>query len=237
MTRTYNIYCDESCHLEHDDIPVMVLGGVWCRSEESRNIAEEIRAIKAKHGLSPQFEIKWTKVSPAKLDFYREVIDCFLADDRMRFRGLLVRDKGKLDHDGFSQTHDEWYYKMYYLMLRFVINSPNHYRVYLDIKDTQGGDRTRKLHDVLANSFYDFDHECIERVQQVRSHEVEILQISDLLIGAISYLNRNLETSAAKAALVDQLNASPAVRSLTANSPFSARKFNLFVWDPQEAVE
>ena len=27
MTKTYNIYCDESCHLEKDQIPVMVLGG------------------------------------------------------------------------------------------------------------------------------------------------------------------------------------------------------------------
>jgi len=24
----YNVYCDESCHLENDDMSVMVLGGV-----------------------------------------------------------------------------------------------------------------------------------------------------------------------------------------------------------------
>lgn len=26
MTETFNIYCDEGCRLEHDGIPVMVLG-------------------------------------------------------------------------------------------------------------------------------------------------------------------------------------------------------------------
>lgn len=25
----YNIYCDESCHLENDRQPIMVLGGMW----------------------------------------------------------------------------------------------------------------------------------------------------------------------------------------------------------------
>jgi len=30
MRDTYNIYCDESCHLEHDGIPTMVIGAVWC---------------------------------------------------------------------------------------------------------------------------------------------------------------------------------------------------------------
>ena len=26
----YNIYCDESCHLEHDNIIIMELGAIWC---------------------------------------------------------------------------------------------------------------------------------------------------------------------------------------------------------------
>ena len=26
----YNVYCDETCHLEHDGINDMVIGAVWC---------------------------------------------------------------------------------------------------------------------------------------------------------------------------------------------------------------
>lgn len=29
MRETFNIYCDESCHLERDGQPNMVLGALW----------------------------------------------------------------------------------------------------------------------------------------------------------------------------------------------------------------
>jgi hypothetical protein len=65
-------------------------------------------------------------------------------------------------------------------MLRPIFCAPHRYRIYLDVKDARGGPKTRKLHEVLANSLYDFDRQCIERVQLVRSHESELLQIADL---------------------------------------------------------
>jgi hypothetical protein len=33
--RTFNVYCDESCHLEHDHIPVMAWGAVSCPAGRS----------------------------------------------------------------------------------------------------------------------------------------------------------------------------------------------------------
>ena len=30
MSDTFNVYCDESCHLENDHQKAMVLGAVWC---------------------------------------------------------------------------------------------------------------------------------------------------------------------------------------------------------------
>ena len=29
MPQVFNVYCDESCHLEHDRQKVMVLGVIW----------------------------------------------------------------------------------------------------------------------------------------------------------------------------------------------------------------
>jgi len=57
MTTTYNLYCDESCHLEHDRQPVMVLGAVWCPLKKAREISVHIREIKAWHSLPPKFEL------------------------------------------------------------------------------------------------------------------------------------------------------------------------------------
>jgi len=30
MSQVFNVYCDESCHLENDHQTAMVLGAVWC---------------------------------------------------------------------------------------------------------------------------------------------------------------------------------------------------------------
>lgn len=233
--RLYNVYCDESCHLEHDGVPVMAWGSVTCPAGEVHAIGDTIRALKAKQGLRLGFEAKWTKVSPAKAAFYLALIDLFLADDRLRFRGLLVPDKKRLDHARFAQNHDDWYYKMYFTMLRPIFSAPHRYRIYLDVRDTRGGPKTRKLHDVLANSLYDFDRQAIERVQQVRSHESELLQITDLLTGALTYANRGLDTSSAKAAIIERLRARLGRQVLSRTSAFVATKFNILVWRPQEA--
>jgi hypothetical protein len=209
---------------------------VTCPEGDVRDIAEAIRALKADHGIKPAFEAKWTKVSPAKTAFYLALIDFFLADDRLRFRALVVPDKARLDHDRFDQSHDEWYYKMYFTMLRPLFTAPHRYRIYLDVKDTRGGPKTRKLHDVLANSLLDFERETVERVQQIRSHESELLQITDLLIGALTYANRGLTTSPAKVALIERLRARLGQQVLSRTSTFAATKFNILVWRPQESA-
>ena len=74
----YNIYCDESCHLPNDRQSIMTLGLIWCPLNKTREIATRIREIKSRHGLSKDFEIKWTKVSPAKYMFYKDIVDYFL---------------------------------------------------------------------------------------------------------------------------------------------------------------
>ena len=75
MSNVINIYCDESCHLEKDKSPVMVLGSVWAPHNKIKTITSEIRDRKEKHGFSRNFEFKWTQIYPAKMDFYLEALD------------------------------------------------------------------------------------------------------------------------------------------------------------------
>lgn len=237
MTDTFNVYCDESCHLEHDHQEVMVLGAIWCPLSKSREIAVRLREIKQRNGLSSDFEVKWTKVSPAKQTFYLDLIDYFFDDDDLSFRALIVPDKSKLKHDAIpGQDHDTWYYKMYFDMLKVIFRPDSRYRVYLDIKDTRGADKVDKLHDVLCNNIYDFDREVIERVQQVRSHEVEQIQLADLLIGAVSYVNRGLDSNAGKVAVVERMKKRSGY-DLTRTTLFRENKVNLFRWRAREYSE
>ena len=234
MTTTYNVYCDESCHLEHDRQRVMVLGAVWCPLERTAEISKRIREIKERHAMPTRFEVKWTKVSPAKTRFYLDLVDYFFDDDDLCFRVLIVPDKRKLRHADFGHTHDDWYYKMYFDMLKVILEPDARYRIYLDIKDTRSAQKVAKLHQVLGNNIYDFSRRIIERVQVVRSHEVEILQLADLLIGAVGYANRGLSGSPAKRALVERMKERSGY-DLTRSTLYRENKVNLFCWQASES--
>ena len=234
MSKLINIYCDESCHLPNDKAKAMVLGAIYCDSTECRRVIEKIRSIKLKHKLAKTFEIKWTKVSPSKLKFYEELIEFFFMERALRFRSVLIPDKSALDHDKFSQTHDEWYYKMYYVLIKWLINPQNKYRIYIDIKDTKGSQKVVHLKNYLANNIFDYDHECVISVQQIRSDESEILQVADLLIGAISHANNEAtHRSGAKRTLIDKIVNRLPRNTLSESSPYGDIKFNLFPWKAQ----
>jgi hypothetical protein len=234
MADLFNIYCDESCHLEHDGQRSMVLGALWCPAKVARDCNVAIRAIKEKHGLARSFEAKWTKVSPGKLTFYEDLIEYFFQTEDLHFRALIVPDKGKLRHEDYGQTHDDWYYKMYFDLLKVVLQPHSSYRVFLDIKDSRSAQKVAHLHRVLTNNMYDFERKIVQTLQTVRSHEVELLQLCDLLLGAVSYANRNLVGSPAKQALVAQIRQRSGYK-LTMTTLLREDKVNIFRWDPVEA--
>jgi hypothetical protein len=163
----FNIYCDESCHLENDRIPVMVLGAVWCPEDQVIEVSRRIREIKQRHGLlseadlrkpkSCQFEIKWTKISPAKVQFYIDIVDYFFDDDHLHFCSVLI-DKTLVDHAARQQSHDDWYYKMLFQLLEPIIAPEHRYSIYLDIKDTRSEQKRAKLERVLRNASHDYDN-------------------------------------------------------------------------------
>lgn len=235
MNQIFNVYCDESCHLENDHQSVMVLGAVWCPLEKTREISVRIREIKIKHKIKPDFEIKWTKVSPAQKEFYLDLIDYFFDDDDLHYRSLIVPDKTKLQHEKFGHDHDTWYYKMYFDMLKVILSPDACYRIYLDIKDTKSASKVVKLHEVLCNNMYDFERKIIERVQTVHSREVSQLQLADLLTGAISYLNRGCSSSQVKLELIERMK-KRSHYELTKTTLLLEKKVNLFRWHASEVI-
>ncbi len=236
MDITNNVYCDESCHLEHDHQNIMVLGAVWCLSEKVREISNRLREIKIKHGRKSTFESKWTKVSPGGKALYLDLLDYFFDDDDLHFRALIVPDKSLLRHNDFNQDHDTWYYKMYFDMIKIILNPDSKYRIYIDIKDTRSSDKIAKLYNVLCNNMMDFSRKIIERVQVIRSEEAEILQLADLLIGILSYKNRGLLTNAGKLALVERMQKRSGL-SLTQTTLPLASKVNIFKWHASGRME
>lgn len=233
MPQIYNLYCDESCHLEHDHQGVMVLGAVWCPADKTREVMTRLKEIKAHHGVAALTEVKWVKASRPKIDLYLELLDYFFDDDDLHFRALVVPDKNKLDHAAFHQEHDDWYFKMYFDMIKTILDPKSEYRIFVDIKDTRSARKVAKLREVLCNNLYDFRREIIRPIQTVRSHEVQILQLCDILIGAVAYVNRQLATSPTKQQLVERIKHRSGY-SLCQTTLLGETKFNLFQWHASE---
>ncbi|MBP6856628.1 MAG: DUF3800 domain-containing protein [Candidatus Pacebacteria bacterium] len=231
MGNLYNIYCDESCHLENDHQKHMVLGAIWCPKEKIREINSRIKEIKIRHNFNPVFEIKWTKVSTVKKEFYLDLIDYFFDNDDLHFRIVVIKDKNKLNHIQYKQTHDVFYYKTYFNMLKVILSPDSKYNIYLDIKDTKGGSKVKELHNILSNSMYDFDNKIIKKTQIIRSNETGIMQLTDLLIGAISYSQRSERKSEAKKILIKRIEERSGY-SLEKSTLVREEKFNIFFWEP-----
>lgn len=230
VKKTYNIYCDESCHLLNDDKKVFVLGALWVDKEKSAEIFEQLRELKTKHNLSTQFEAKWTKVSIAKADYYCDLVHYFFNNTNLHFRGVVVPDKTVLDHAAFGQDHNTWYYKMFYVLLNKIVKENSEYNLYLDIKDTRSNLKVLELQRIL--NIASVQDVAVQKAQQIRSHEVELMQLVDVLIGALSYKQRALEENEGKKKVIEVIENSIGKRILDTSS-VSEDKFNIFVWRPR----
>lgn len=235
MAELIDIYCDESCHLESSNITAqnrfMVLGAIACPDEFKSEVFQKIKKIKNENGLKPHSEVKWTRVTKEKKSAYKALIDYFFDCKYLSFRAVVI-DKMHLDHAKYNHSHDDFYYKMYWQMLEWFVDQENKYHIYLDIKDTQGYLKVKKLHQVLCNTNHDFNRKIIERLQEVRSHEIALLQLTDLFIGAVSYSNRypKSDSGNAKQEIVDLVKLKSKL-SLTQTTSLGSRKFNLFHWE------
>lgn len=197
INKTFNIYCDESCHLENDHKPFLFLGSISSAYNQVKLHTQYIQELKEKHNFYA--EIKWTSVSQSKLRFYSDLVDYFFSTD-LKFRTIGV-EKSRIKNDVFDQSYDDFYYKMYYQLLNHEINSCYNYNVYLDIKDTLSAYKVRKLKEILNTKYGVF-----RNIQNIRSNESLLMQLADFLMGAISYYKNNPEKkNIAKMYLIEKL--------------------------------
>lgn len=227
----FNVYCDESCHLENDGAPIMAQGAFWCPAVATQPLIDEIRKLKQLHNTNG--ELKWTKVSPSRLPFYIELIYLVRGFEGANFRALVVTDKGKLRHDAFnSGSHDTFYYKMYYLLLKNIVSKQSQYNIYLDIKDTRSRLKVQKLRDILCTSISDHSQEAVKKVQNIRSNESDLMQVADFLLGAVSYRNRGINSSETKNIICSLIEETFSIDLRRSTYP-DAVKFNIFLFDPK----
>lgn len=234
-----HFYCDESCHLPADGEPNMLLGLLACPAERVAASHAALRALAAASGLEPHFEAKWTKLSPARLPHYLALLDWFFAPEQeaLAFRALVLPDKARLFAALPATARDHLYYRLYYQLLRGAVEPENRHRIFLDTKDTRGREKVAKLRDLLQRDAGDSlqTARAIQDLQLVRSHEIALLQLTDLFLGAIAYARRGSASSPAKLAFVRALEAKIG-SSLTVDTPPGSAKFLIATEYDQDAL-
>ncbi|MDO4181430.1 MAG: DUF3800 domain-containing protein, partial [Bacteroidales bacterium] len=123
IEKTFNIYCDESTHLENDGHPYMIYGYVSIASNQIKMCKEQIKAIKAKHNYTD--ELKWTNIHHKTYEMYKELVEYFFSND-MKFRAVIV-DKSQIDNTRPEYTFNDFYFRMYFQLLHHEINLENTY--------------------------------------------------------------------------------------------------------------
>ena len=231
----YNVYCDESCHLLSNDSKYMLIGAVYCPKYKVKKVNEYIEHLKENYNLSDKIELKWNKIDKKTEKLYLDIINYFFNNDDLKFRVIVV-DKTKLDHGKYNQTENDFYHKAYYDMLKYIIIPGNSYNIYPDIKDTNSYYYHQVMLDYLRIKMSDTNKKTIKKVQPIRSYEAPILQINDILIGALSYYYRNLSGNNVKLNIINEIK-KLYQNDFDTSSYYSNTKFNLFIWRSRDDID
>lgn len=221
------VYCDESqtdilC-TKNSSAEYLVIGSLWLERGTRDTLKQAIHALRDKHHIGPEF--KWSKLSPSRQAFYTELLGWFIGLGlELRYRCIVVPKKD-VDLVKFHHSDAELgFYKFYYQMLHHWIDDFNTYQVFCDYKRDRKSDRLEELKNCLCRTNLTAE---IKSLQWVRSEESVMIQLVDVLTGAVSArLNNTLHAGTAKSVFVTELE-----RRLgreMAHTRAGEKKFNIF---------
>jgi hypothetical protein len=181
------IYIDESSQTAHR---YLVLGGIIC----GVNTAGVVEHLFAKLRLPelPAGELKWTKVSPSKLKAYMRVVDLFWSDllSMIEFHSIVI-DTSLRNDKAFNRGSREIGFnkEIYQLLMKFGrLHRDCVFHVFPDERATSSSTEELRLilnqgiRKNLGRADWPF-----RRVHFRSSHDEALLQLTDLLIGAIAF--------------------------------------------------
>lgn len=219
-----NIYCDESRHTSDPRDAYMVIGGIACPREGKREIVHRIHVLKKTY--KTQGEFGWKRLSPNRRDFYWAILDLFSRESRLSFRCLLV-DRSSLDHERYNKGDQELgFYKLYYQMLIHWLKPQHRYHIYLDWQQNQAQHRFSTLRDILRRKLS--GRAGIACLEPVGSRHIPLIEMTDLLIGAVGYEWNGRSESKTKVDFCQELAESMNMKNLRESTFPLKNKFDIF---------
>ena len=221
----YVVYCDESRHSDDCASRFMGIGGLWVPQDIKPQLTKKFSLLK--RSLNLNAEVKWEKVSRARLAAYQSIADFFISEESLQFRIILV------EHDrvnmGKHHGNDKelGFYKFYFEMLEKWMVEDNEYLVLLDFKQNKGADRYRVLRQVLERAT--MGRAWVSDLTVINSQETPLAQLCDVLTGAVTASACGIAKDSAKAEMARYLADRLGTEALHSPSPGPAiSKFNVF---------
>jgi len=224
----YQVYCDESRHTSDPSDHYMVIGAISCPASEKRALVRRIHSLRAIH--AAQGEFGWKRLSPNKRAFYWSLLDLFAGEASLQFRCIVV-DRTRFKADDLELG----FYKLYYQMLVHWLSPECSYRIYLDYQQNRERDRFSILRDVLRCRLS--EQAKIISLEPADSSELELMQLADLLIGAVGYERNGRSGSETKRRFCVDLAKELKRSALSQSTPLGESKFNVFQFGAQRRDE
>jgi len=182
-----DVFIDESSQTGHR---YLVLGGIIVPTPFAESLT--LRIMDARLPQLPRGEMKWTKVSRGKLDAYKRVIDLFFSPEferEIHFHSLAA-DLSKQNNAYFNEGSREIGFskELFQLARKFGRLYQGRFHIYPDERRTD-----QKLEDLRLmlnrhiNKTEPHRDWPYRRVQFRNSAQTPILQLADIMTGAIAF--------------------------------------------------
>lgn len=188
----YYVFADES---NITQARYMLIGGIWVDELTYKQVSEECKNFKIVNGWETLTKLNWKNVSKQTLPQYQKFIDIFFKYN-LNFKCIILDRKTvnlKLNEE---KDKELGFYKFYYMFLRNCSEKGHQYYIYLDRMNNRVPNRLQvmreflektRLRHTISGETYCQKGLDIKTIEFVNSNSYDLIQFSDLLLGAIGY--------------------------------------------------
>ena len=231
--RPESIYVDESstsgCRLAG-------YGGIWIPDADAEALRSAVAEVCARHAM--RRELKWTKLSGGRASpIFQSLADAFFDHPSARFNAMVIEGNHR---SAVSQYDDDelTHYKRLHWLCRKRVESSASYQLVLDHRTDKRADRLDDLKLVLNNAArleLRISFDCIRSVIAVDSCDEPLVQLADVLLGAVCYHHNGRHVERGASASKCEAAAYVARRAgfaggIIGESPRWEKKFNVWRW-------
>lgn len=225
----YELYFDESNI--HPGARCLYIGGLWIPKPQAALIRTAIADLKTERKIA--HELKWDNVSKGFLPVYTALVDIFLQHPAIHFRCSFL-DKRVEPHKAlYDRGIDHAIHAVTAHAAAQGIDPAHRYWLYVDRRNVGEKNLTleRLREDIQQQLQGGEEARPIRHIEPRNSKKEPIIQLADVLLGALAYIPNNLaSTHTAKYQLCAYMAAQLNWPELPPPLPFSSSRITIDAW-------